>query len=48
MAAEIKSNGVKLETKVSKTLRKKFKIRCAELNVSMAQRLRDLMQKDLK
>lgn len=48
MASEIKSKGVKLETTVSKSLRKKFKIRCAGLNVSMAQRLRDLMQKDLK
>lgn len=39
---------VKVETATSKTLRAKFKRHCKKLNVSVAQRLRDLMQKELK
>ena len=48
MAAEVKTKGVKAETIVSKSLRAKFKKHCKKLNVSVSQRLRDLMQKDLK
>lgn len=47
MAAE-KKTGVKVETSVAPSLRKKFKRHCAKLNKSVAQHLRDLMQKDLK
>lgn len=48
MAAEKKTKGVKLETIASVSLKKKFKARCKKLNVSVAQRLRDLAQKDIK
>ena len=48
MGAEIKTNGVKMETKASKNLHAKFTRRCKNLNVSVAQRLRDLMQMDIK
>lgn len=48
MAAEQKTGGVKLETTASKSLHKKFKSNCKKLGVSMAQRMRDLVQKDLK
>ncbi len=49
MGAEVKSKGVKVETEVSKSLREKFKRHChKKLNVSVSQRLRDLMQKDMK
>lgn len=49
MASEIKSkNSVKVETSTSKSLRQNFKRHCKSLNVSVSQRLRDLMQKDLK
>lgn len=47
MPAEIKTKGVAVETTTSESLRKKFKKHCRRLNVSVAQRLRDLMQKDL-
>ena len=46
MAAEKKQ--VKVETSTSITLRKKFKKHCKGLNVSVSQRLRDLMQAELK
>jgi len=48
MATETKVNGSALETNVSKGLKSKFKSRCKKLNVSMAQRLRDLIQRDVK
>lgn len=48
MAAEVKSKGVKVESTVSQSLRKKFKARVKKLNVSMSQRIRDLIQQDLK
>lgn len=47
MPAE-KKTGVKVETRLSKSLATKFKRRCKKLNVSVAQRIRDLVQKDLK
>jgi hypothetical protein len=47
MSAEKKA-GRTVETNVSVSLAKKFKSHCKKLNVSMAQRLRDLMQKDVK
>jgi hypothetical protein len=47
MPAEKRSGG-KIETRVAKSLKKKFERRCEKLNVSVAQRLRDLVQKDLK
>lgn len=46
MGAEKKE--VTVEAKTSKTLKKNFKRHCKGLNVSVAQRLRDLMQKDIK
>lgn len=47
MAAEIKT-GVKIETSASRSLRKAFKAHCAKLNVSVRQRLRDMIQAGLK
>jgi hypothetical protein len=47
MATE-KKDGVKVETKLAPSLHKKFKSNCRKLNVSMSQRVRDLIQKDLK
>jgi hypothetical protein len=48
MPAEKKSNGKKLESVASASLHNKFKAHCKKLNVSMSQRIRDLVQKDLK
>jgi hypothetical protein len=48
MASEIKTKGKKIEVIASKNLHRFFKKRCKKLNVSMSQRLRDLIQKDLK
>ena len=48
MPAETKTKGMKLETTAAPSLWKKFKNHCRKLNVSMAQRIRDLIQKDLK
>jgi hypothetical protein len=48
MAAEKKTKGEKFETIGSATLKRKFKARCKKLNVSQAQRMRDLIQKDVK
>lgn len=48
MATETKSNGSALETNLATSLKKKFKSRCKKLNVSMAERLRDLIQQDVK
>lgn len=47
MARE-KMDGPKLEARSSKTLHRDFKRRCKKLNVSAAQRIRDLVQRDLK
>jgi len=48
MASEKKTKGVKFESIGSASLKKKFKARCKKLNVSMAQRIRDMIQKDIK
>lgn len=48
MSAEVKTKGAKVETIVSKSLHKQFRSRCKKLNVSMSQRLRDLMQNETK
>ena len=48
MAAETKTAGAKFETIGSASMKAKFKKHCAKLNVSQSQRLRDLVQKDLK
>jgi len=48
MPSEVKTGKAKLEAVVSASLRKKFYSRCKKLNVSAAQRIRDLVQKDLK
>lgn len=48
MASEKKTNGKTIETIVSAGAHKKFKSRCKKLNVSMSQRIRDLIQQDLK
>lgn len=45
---EIKSRSTKVETVLSPSLKAKFKSRCKKLNVSAAQRLRDIVQQDLK
>lgn len=46
MPAEIKAGKVKMDFALSASLRKKFHRRCKKLNVSAAQRLRDLVQQD--
>ena len=48
MPSEKKTSKVKVTVPCSKTLRTQFSRHCADLNVSAAQRIRDLMQKDLK
>lgn len=48
MPAEKKTSTVKVTVPCSKSLRAKFNRHCKKLNVSAAQRIRDLMQKDLK
>jgi len=48
MARETKTGGQKLETVLSPSLHKKFKKQCKKLNISMAQQMRDLIQKSLK
>ncbi|MBL0255832.1 MAG: hypothetical protein IPQ27_13170 [Chitinophagaceae bacterium] len=47
MAAEKKSKGVKVIFDAA-SLRKKFNKHCKSLNVSASQRMRDMMQKELK
>lgn len=44
----IKTGGQKLETVISKSLHKQFRKYCKGKNISMSQRLRDLIQKDVK
>lgn len=48
MSAEVKSKGVETKTVLSKSAHKKFKSHVKKHNVSMAQRIRDLIQQDLK
>lgn len=49
MPAETKSKGVKVETTTSPSLRKKYQRHCRKIHdLSVSQRLRDLMQLDLK
>jgi len=49
MPAEIKSKGAKVETITSPSLRKRYQRHCKKVhNLSVAQRLRDMMQLDLK
>jgi hypothetical protein len=48
MASEKKSNGAKITIECAKSLRQKFKKHCKSLNVSASQRLRDLIQKDIR
>ena len=48
MAAEKKSKGVKVTFECAASLRKKFNKHCKNLNVSASQRMRDMMQKELK
>lgn len=48
MASEKKTKGAKFETIGSNNLKKKFRARCKKLNVSQAQRMRDLIQNDVK
>lgn len=48
MASETKTKGLTLETVLAPRLKKQFKARCKKLNVSMSQRLRELIQQDLK
>lgn len=48
MGSEIKSKGKRITFPASHNLHKQFTKRCKQLNVSKAQRLRDLIQADLK
>lgn len=48
MSAEIKSKGKKTTFTTAVSLHAKFARHCKKLNVSVAQRLRDLMQADMK
>lgn len=48
MSAEKKTKGARFHTIGSKDLKRKFVRHCKKLNISQAQRLRDLIQKDLK
>ena len=48
MAKENRSAGKKLETNLAATTLKKFKSLCNKRGLSMAQRLRDLIQADIK
>lgn len=48
MASEVKTKGKQYKFHLSANLHKRFKTRCKKLNISAAQRLRDLMQADLK
>jgi hypothetical protein len=48
MAAETKTSTHRVDTTLSESLKKKFLRHCKKLNVSVAQRLRDLIQQDLK
>lgn len=48
MGAEKKSTSSKFEASASTSLKKKFGRHCRKLNVSMAQRIRDLVQKDMR
>lgn len=48
MASEKKTNGRKITVELSDSLLSKFARHCKKLNVSMAQRVRDIMQKDMK
>ncbi|HRR24781.1 MAG TPA: hypothetical protein P5053_10240 [Bacteroidia bacterium] len=48
MATEKKSKGVKVTIECAESLRKKFNKHCKKLNVSASQRIRDMMQKELK
>ena len=47
MAAE-KKQGVKVTFECAASLRKRFKQHCKRMNVSAAQRFRDMMQKELR
>jgi hypothetical protein len=48
MPAEQKTTEHRVETKLSQRAKREFKRRCNRLNVSIAQRMRDLIQQDLK
>jgi hypothetical protein len=48
MSSEVKSGKIFLQGRCSKNLKNKFTKHCANLNVSEAQRLRDLVQADLR
>lgn len=48
MGAEIKTSGVKVESRLSASLHRKFKAACKKDGTSAAQRIRDLIQRDLK
>lgn len=46
--AEVKSTGVKIETKIAPSLRKKLAAKAKKNNTSVAQVLRDFVQKYVK
>jgi hypothetical protein len=48
MSSEIKSGHIFLQGRCSKNLKNRFKKHCKELNVSEAQRIRDLAQQDIE
>lgn len=47
MSSEVKTGKIFLQGRCSKNLKNKFKKHCKDLNVSEAQRLRDLAQQDI-
>lgn len=48
MPSEVKTGRIKFEAKTSQSLKSKFQRHCKKLNVSMGQRIRDLVQADMK
>lgn len=48
MPRETKTSTTKITFSLAESLRDKFNRHCAKLNVSAAQRLRDLAQQDIK
>ncbi len=48
MAAEVKTGSARFESQGAASLKKKFAARCKKLGVSQRQRIRDLIQQDIK
>lgn len=48
MAREIRSKGAKIEASLAPSLKKKFRRLCKKEKISMSERIRELIQRDLK